>query len=77
MVGRISKAALDEERARETNALDMHQNSSIVYHTESITEMQLITLVMCYVLHESYKEQLNYGAIMAKDSSLRSLGMDM
>lgn len=55
----------------------MHQNSSIVYHIESITEMQLIGLVMCYTLHNQLKGQLNYGAAIAKDAEAMSLGMNM
>ena len=38
-VGNITKADLDDERARETNQLDLIQNASILYHTESILEM--------------------------------------
>ena len=39
IVGNIRKHELDDERMKETNALDMMQNSSIIYHTESILEM--------------------------------------
>jgi hypothetical protein len=39
LVGNIVKADLDEERKKETNSLDLMQNSSIIYHTESILEM--------------------------------------
>lgn len=50
IVGNISKSDLDEERLAETNSMDMFQNSSIVYHTESILEMQLISLISVFVL---------------------------
>lgn len=39
VVGRVSKKDLDDERMKETNSLDLMQNSSIIYHTESILEM--------------------------------------
>jgi bifunctional DNA-binding transcriptional regulator/antitoxin component of YhaV-PrlF toxin-antitoxin module len=39
LVGNIRKGDLDDERMNETNSLDMMQNSSIIYHTESILEM--------------------------------------
>lgn len=39
LVGKITKAELDDERMKETNSLDMMQNTSIIYHTESILEM--------------------------------------
>ena len=38
VVGKIDKKELDDERKNETNALDYMQNTSIVYHTESILE---------------------------------------
>ena len=51
VVGRVTKSDLDDERARETDALDMMQNSSIVYHTESITEMQLIAQILVWMFN--------------------------
>jgi hypothetical protein len=39
VVGRVTKRDLDDERMKETNSLDLMQNSSIIYHTESILEM--------------------------------------
>lgn len=47
VVGGISKADLDDERVLETNSLDIMQNSSIIYHMESVVEMQLLVLIMC------------------------------
>lgn len=61
IVGNISKSDLDEERLAETNSMDMFQNSSIVYHTESILEMQIISLISVFVLYEFWKEQMQYG----------------
>ena len=50
IVGNIRKHELDDERMKETNALDMMQNSSIIYHTESILEMQIcLILAMLYL----------------------------
>jgi hypothetical protein len=48
IVGRISKKDLDTERIRETNVLDMMQNTSILSHPESIIEMQIACLMFFY-----------------------------
>ena len=50
IVGNIRKHELDDERMKETNALDMMQNSSIIYHTESILEMQLCLILAMFYL---------------------------
>jgi len=39
IVGNITKRQLDEERRKETNSLDIMQNSSIIYHMDSVVEM--------------------------------------
>jgi hypothetical protein len=39
VVGKITKSELDDERNKETNALDMMQNSGMIYHMESMLEM--------------------------------------
>lgn len=54
VVGNISKKELDNERMKETNSLDMMQNSSIVYHTESILEMQIACLISVYYLTQKW-----------------------
>ena len=46
VVGKITKAMLDKERNDETNALDMMQNSGIIYHMESLLEMQVLCLLL-------------------------------
>jgi hypothetical protein len=51
LVGNIIKSDLDEERKKETNSLDLMQNSSIIYHTESILEMQIACLILCFILN--------------------------
>lgn len=53
-VGCISKSDLDDERARETNQLDLIQNASILYHTESILEMQMGCLILCWYLDRQW-----------------------
>lgn len=45
ILGKITKINLDRQRVAETNVLDMMQNSSIIYHPESLTEMQFICLI--------------------------------
>lgn len=61
IVGNISKSDLDEERLAETNSMDMFQNSSIVYHTESILEMQIISLISVFVLYGFWEGKMLYG----------------
>jgi len=56
VVGRVSKYDLDVERMKETNMLDMMQNTGIIYHTESIVEMQIAVSLICYFLSLSVKE---------------------
>ena len=51
VVGRITKANLDQEKLSEMTELDMMQNQSIIYHTESIIEMQVILLLCVYALN--------------------------
>ena len=63
LVGNIKKGDLDDERMNETNSLDMMQNSSIIYHTESILEMQFMCLILVVILHNSFKEKLDYGKL--------------
>lgn len=55
---------------RETNALDMMQNSSIIYHTESILEMQICCLIAMILLTEYWSEVRGYGAHAGKPTSL-------
>lgn len=57
IVGNIRKHELDNERMRETNSLDMMQNSSIIYHTESILEMQMCTLISMIFLTDVWSER--------------------
>jgi len=77
LVGKITKAELDEERRKETNALDMMQNSSIIYHTESILEAQIISLIFCYVLTNTWDASLFYGQKSGKalDSAIINFGL--
>ena len=60
LVGKLTKADLDDERMKETNSLDMMQNTSIIYHTESILEMQIITLAVFYILNEEWAHNFSY-----------------
>lgn len=61
IVGNIRKFELDNERMKETNALDMMQNSSIIYHTESILEMQVCCLVAMILTTVYWSDKLNYA----------------
>jgi len=61
VVGRITKNELDDERVIETNSLDIMQNSSIIYHMESVIEMQMLTLIFCYYFTDMWAEKQGYG----------------
>ena len=63
IVGRITKAELDDERVLETNSLDIMQNSSIIYHMESVVEMQLLVLITCMYFSDIWAEKHSYGTI--------------
>jgi hypothetical protein len=78
VVGKIDKKELDDERKNETNALDYMQNTSIVYHTESILESQIISLLLCYILTNNWGETaLQYGtkSNMVSDSAVINFGL--
>lgn len=61
VVGRITKQMLDNERMVETTSLDMMQNTSIIYHTESLLYMQTAMLVLSLVLTDWWSDELGYG----------------
>ena len=52
VVGRITQKDLDQNRHKEVNGLDMMQNSCIVYHSESILEMQIMCLIGMFIIEE-------------------------
>lgn len=70
IVGNIRKFELDNERMKETNALDMMQNSSIIYHTESILEMQLCVLVSMIWLTELWNDEMGFANLPEKSTSM-------
>jgi vacuolar-type H+-ATPase subunit C/Vma6 len=43
--GQITREKLERQRQREANNSDMMMNTSILYHPESLSEMQLIGLL--------------------------------
>lgn len=51
--GNITKEELDYARFREIQSLDMMQNSSIIYHCESVLECQIISLLICFYFEGS------------------------
>mmetsp|Transcript_8499 Transcript_8499/g.14296 ORF Transcript_8499/g.14296 Transcript_8499/m.14296 type:complete len:728 (+) Transcript_8499:520-2703(+) len=76
LVGHITKDELDEERIKETNSLDMMQNSSIIYHTESILEMQTACLIMNAVLTSLWRTNQQYGVKSNEyDGPMSALGV--
>ena len=44
--GTINKEKLDNQRMHETNCLDMMQNTSTIHRPASLTEMQLVCLLL-------------------------------
>ena len=49
LVGSICKRDLDQQRLKESNGLDQMQNTSFIYHPESLIEMQIIcTMAILY-----------------------------
>lgn len=49
VVGKITKERLDAQRQAEVNANDMMQNTSIIYHCESISGTQLLVLLIIWL----------------------------
>lgn len=53
VVGNIDKTQLDEERVHELRKVDLMKNTGIIYHSESIYEMQFIALCWIWLHHKS------------------------
>lgn len=51
LVGNITKQLLDDQRMIEINELDMMQNSSIIYNTEVVLEMQILATLLIFFTH--------------------------
>jgi len=58
VVGKITREELDTERVKEINSADLMQYQSIIYHSESILETQVICLIFFYCIEKLYYEQL-------------------
>jgi len=41
--------------------MDMMSNTSIIYHMESVLEMQILALVTCFLLSKNWAEKQEYG----------------
>jgi len=54
----ITKKTLDEQRKKELNKMDLMHNTSIVYHTESILEVQLMMIIFV-ITYESAIEVID------------------
>ena len=59
--GGIRREDLDLQRQRETNVLDMMQNSSIIYHPESLFEMQIMCIALLWAFQSYILEHLPVG----------------
>lgn len=60
VVGKIQKSDLDIERTKETCSNDLMENASIVHHTESIIEMQILCLLSLLAITFRWMESRNY-----------------
>jgi len=76
VVGRITKVDLDNERVEETNSLDIMQNSSIIYHMESVVEMQLMILIIAYYFSELWAEKQGYGTLTTEEGIFKGTTME-
>lgn len=56
-MGSITKEKLEKERFKEVNSQDLMQSAVIIYHSESLLEMQL----MCLLTFMFYFPPINYG----------------
>lgn len=67
---------LEEERIKEVNALDMMQNTGIIYNPQAIIETQIITTLGIYIYQVNYAGfDLNYhdGTSMDPDKKLHTI----
>ena len=48
----VTKVELDRQRQKELNVLDMMQNTGIIYHPESLMEMQAIVTIIMYNVYK-------------------------
>ena len=54
VLGNITKKDLDNQRIAELNSTDLMENSKIIYHVESILEMQFLVLIIStYVQYQT------------------------
>jgi len=60
-------------KVNETNSMDMFQNSSIIYHTESILEMQILCLLSIIYINKFWNEYRHYGKLSNEPGSLFGL----
>ena len=65
IVGKIIKADLDIERTKETSGNDLMENANIVYHTESIIEMQVACLLSMLAITYRWMDSRNYKLVGA------------
>lgn len=76
IVGPITKEVLEEERFKELDALDMMQNTGIIYNPQAIIETQILTTIGVYVFQvQQTGFSLNYpdGTSMDPDKKLHTI----
>lgn len=62
VVGDITKEMLDFARYNEVQTLDMMQNSSIIYHSESVLECQMLCLICVYFLETALRVDKDHSS---------------
>ena len=60
MICKITKDDLDQQRIKETNAYDMMQNQTIIYHMESLLEMQIFCTLTCLAIESVCLKQRDH-----------------
>lgn len=64
VVGNITRDRLDKQRQKEVNTADLMQNTSLIYHSESVLEMQFLCLVTLYYWGHSSETTENSSEIL-------------
>lgn len=55
--GDITQKTLDTQRTHEINNNDLMQNTGIIYHIESVLEMQIMCLITLYLVEVNSQGQ--------------------
>lgn len=70
IVGCITKEMLESERYKEVNSQDLMSNALITYHTESLMEMQFLSLITFAFIYRIDESSVNYTVYSRSDQVL-------